>query len=74
MASTSIPEGWTRGELLNVQRYPDRFDIRPMWATEAHQTITFYTADEAQAFVSWWYAPPGLIQPQEQAFAHTPTA
>lgn len=55
-----IPEGWTKGELLNVINTGAEFVVTPIFpklTDPPYEPIHFYRADEAQAFVSWWYAP-----------------
>ena len=52
-----IPQGWTRGELLNVQRYSDgTFKIRRLHIQNDDPLILTNPFD-AQQFVSSWYAP-----------------
>ena len=51
-----IPQGWTRGELLNVQRYNDgTFKISRLHIPDDEPLILTNPAD-AQALVSFWYA------------------
>lgn len=52
-----IPKGWTRGELLNVQRYSDgTFKISRLHV-EKDEPLVLTNPFDAQQFVSWWYAP-----------------
>jgi hypothetical protein len=52
------PKEWRRGELLNLKRFTDgSFTAQSLYdEAKVPQTIRFTNRDDAQAFVSWWYA------------------
>lgn len=66
-----IPQGWERGELLDVKNFTTHFEVSPIAPRlmpdddpEAIQpyklmrldAIRFDSAEDTQAFVSLWYA------------------
>ena len=60
------PEGWNRGELLDVKRFTDgTFTITPLYAGARKDELRFANGSDCQQFVSWWYAPQG-VQEQER--------
>lgn len=52
------PNDWKRGELLNVKRFTDgSFTAQSFYdKAKVPQIVRFTNRDDAQAFVSWWYA------------------
>lgn len=62
VAGYEFPAGWKKGELLDLKRYTNgTFDAFLMGADEKEarkrgEYLSFENSDQAQAFVSEWYA------------------
>lgn len=52
-----IPPGWIRGELLDVKRYTDGTFKIARFHVENDEPLILTNAMDAQAFISYWYAP-----------------
>lgn len=59
---TKVPEGWIKGQLLDLKRYGDgTFDAFQLGSDEKQarkngQYISFHRTREAQEFISDWYS------------------
>lgn len=56
MPPFEIPDGWQKGELLNVTHYATFVRFSPHYERdESH--LDFTSLETAQNFIGWWYAP-----------------
>lgn len=59
-AKADIPADWRRGELLDCRSNGQGYEITRLGIDE--NPVIFPSSFQAQAFISWWYAPPQVIQ------------
>jgi hypothetical protein len=52
-----IPNGWTRGELLRYQGNSQTYLLFRATADSSMDSIQFGSAQDANDFLGWWYAP-----------------
>lgn len=62
-AQPAIPEGWSKGQLLNVRNAGSHYNVTVLGEEydprHPERCLQFPNSFEAQQFVSWWYAPQG---------------